>query len=111
MRSAGDEPAFAAPWEAAAFALRAHLVETGRLDPNAFAAALGEELRAGHRPADAGTAYFVAFVAALERTVAPLAAPDAPDALAAEREAWRRAAAATPHGEPIALERGRATAG
>jgi hypothetical protein len=100
-RNAG-EPAFAAPWEANAWALKAHLVETGQLDPARFAALLGEELRRGHAPADDGTAYFVAFVAALERAVAPLAPAEL---LAAEREAWREAAERTPHGDPIELRR------
>ena len=99
---AAEEPAFAAPWEATAFALRAHLVETGRLDANRFAALLGEALRENPAPADDGTAYFVAFVTALERAAATLATPDE---LAAERDAWTRAAAATPHGEPIELGR------
>ena len=99
---ADDEPAFAAPWEATAFALRAHLVETGRLDANRFAALLGEALREEPDPVDDGTAYFVAFVTALERAAAPLASPEE---LAAERDAWARAAAATPHGEPIELGR------
>lgn len=93
-----DEPRFAAPWEATAFALRGHLVERGDLDPVRFSALLGEELRAGHTAADDGTAYFVAFVRALERAVEPLAAPGELDR---ERSDWRDAAAATPHGAPI----------
>lgn len=92
-----EEP-FAAPWEAEAFALRAHLVATGALDPQRFSECLGEEMAAGHTPRDGGTAYFVAFVRALERAMAPVA--PAAD-LAAEQAAWTAAAAATPHGAPI----------
>ncbi|MEO1106084.1 MAG: hypothetical protein AAFW98_20515, partial [Pseudomonadota bacterium] len=68
-RAADDEPAFAAPWEAQAFALKAHLVAAGRLDANHFANLLGEEMRRNPSPADDGTAYFVAFVRALERAI------------------------------------------
>jgi hypothetical protein len=98
-----EGPAFAAPWEATAFALKAHLVATGIVDAGRFAALLGEELRKDHHARDEGTAYFVAFVAALERAIADIAPPAA---LAAEREAWRAAARATPHGRPITLQRG-----
>ena len=98
---AGDEPAFAAPWEAEAFALKAHLVEKGLLQADTFAALLGAELRADPAAADGGTGYFVAFVRALERAVAQIA-PAAE--LAAEQDAWREAAATTPHGEPIVLK-------
>lgn len=99
-----DEPAFAAPWEAQVFALKAHLVEAGHIRAGDFARLFGEALREPHQAADEGTAYFVAFVAALERAVAGLAPPAE---LAEEREAWQEAAAHTPHGEPIALKRHR----
>ncbi|WP_139312812.1 nitrile hydratase accessory protein [Acuticoccus yangtzensis] len=95
-----DGPAFAAPWEASAFALKAHLVARGLIDAGRFAALYGEELRAGHAAPEDGTADFVAFVRALERALAPVASDDD---FAAERERWRQAAAATPHGKPIHL--------
>jgi len=99
-----EEPAFAAPWEASAFALKAHLVARGHIDAGRFAALLGEALRQDPQPADEGTAYFVAFVTALERAATPLAAPQELDA---ERTLWREAAEATPHGEPVVLRRDR----
>jgi len=102
LASAPDEPAFAAPWEATAFAIKARLVEKGVLDPARFASLLGEELRKDHRPPDEGTAYFVAFVTALERAIADVAPPGT---LEAYRAAWRDAARATKHGEPITLSR------
>ncbi|RAI03639.1 nitrile hydratase accessory protein [Acuticoccus sediminis] len=95
-----DAPAFAAPWEATAFALRAHLLERGLIDPAAFAAIYGEELRRGHPAPEDGTADYVAFVRALERALAPIA-PDGD--LTAEQQRWRDAADATPHGQPITL--------
>ncbi|MCF3933637.1 nitrile hydratase accessory protein [Acuticoccus sp. M5D2P5] len=102
IRSDDDEPAFAAPWEATAFALKAHLVATGVLDAAAFATLLGEEMRKDHAAQDEGTAYFVAYVTALERAIATIAPPER---LAAEQAAWRAAAEATPHGAPIVLDR------
>lgn len=100
--AAADEPAFAAPWEAQAFALKAHLVEAGHLRADEFASLLGAAMRENPAAADDGTAYFVAFVTALERAVAAIASPGE---LAAERAAWHEAAEATPHGEPIELKR------
>lgn len=97
-----EDPHFAAPWEATAFALKAHLVATGKLDAAHFATLLGEEMRRGHTAQDDGTAYFVAYVTALERALVTLA-PGAE--LSAEQDAWRDAAAHTPHGEPIVLNR------
>ncbi|MBJ3776022.1 hypothetical protein [Acuticoccus mangrovi] len=101
-RATGEDPTFAAPWEATAFALKAVLVERGVIDASAFAAIFGEELRRDHRAQDDGTAYFVAFVAALERASAGLVSAEA---LRAEQADWRAAAEATPHGEPITLAR------
>lgn len=101
LARAEDGPAFAAPWEATAFALRAHLVERGIIGADRFAELLGEELARAPAARDDGTGYFVAFVAALERAVTEGAAD--PEALARERAAWRAAAEATPHGRPIVL--------
>jgi len=101
LAQAPATPAFAAPWEATAFALRAHLVERGALDANRFATLLGEELARDPAARDNGTAYFVAFVSALERAIAE--AGTVAQSLADERQAWRDAAAKTPHGEPITL--------
>ncbi|UOM36281.1 nitrile hydratase accessory protein [Acuticoccus sp. I52.16.1] len=95
-----DGPAFAAPWEATAFALRAHLLDRGLVDPARFAELYGEELRRGHAQPEDGTADYVAFVRALERAIAAVA-PEAD--LVAEQQRWRDAAASTPHGTPIAL--------
>ncbi len=95
-----DGPAFAAPWEATAFALRAYLLDRGVIDASAFAVFYGEELRRGHTPPEDGTADYVAFVRALERALEAVAS-DAD--LTAEQQRWRDAAAATPHGAPITL--------
>jgi hypothetical protein len=72
---------FAEPWEAQAYALAVQLSERGLLDLSAWTSAGGS-------------------LEALERVAGALAGPET---LAAHREAWTRAAARTPHGEPIEL--------
>ncbi len=54
-------------------------------------------------PGPGARGYYEAWVRALQRLLAErgLAAPEAVEATA---EAWRRAAEATPHGQPIRLE-------
>ena len=100
--SKSDSPNFAAPWEATAFALKAHLVAAGKLDAGRFSHILGEEMARGHTDQDDGTAYFVAFVTALERALLEI---DPGADLAAEQAAWRDAAEHTPHGAPIPQKR------
>lgn len=104
-----DEPAFAAPWEASAFALKEALLDSGLLAPAEWAEALGRERAASAAagepevlPDEPGTGYWRDAVRALERVLARKGAL-APAAVAERRAAWREAAAATPHGEPIAL--------
>ena len=51
---------------------------------------------------DDGSTYYRHWLAALERLVAEKGVASA-DALAVRRDAWDRAARATPHGQPILL--------
>jgi len=97
---AGPGRAFAAPWEAEAFALTVALHDAGVFAWPEWTAALGGRLAEG--AADGGD-YFVRWLEALEALLAErgLAAPEEVATLAA---AWRRAARATPHGQPIRLE-------
>lgn len=90
------EPSFAAPWQAQAFALAVALNEAGRLDWGEWTRAFGAA-RAGEGD------YFADWLATLERLLAArgIATPEEVQALAA---AWERAAAATPHGQPISLD-------
>lgn len=101
-----DGPVFREPWEARAFALALALHERGLFawsDWTATLAATIAEAQAGGDP-DCGDGYYRHWLAALERVVTTRAVASA-QALAARREAWQRAAAATPHGEPIELGR------
>jgi nitrile hydratase accessory protein len=94
-------PLFAAPWQAQAFAMTLHLHARGLFTWTQWAEALGAEIRAAG-PADDGSRYYEHWLAALEKMVAASGAPDA-RALHDRAEAWSRAAAATPHGQPIEL--------
>lgn len=97
-----DEPVFAEPWEAQAFALAVALNAKGLFTWPEWAAALSAELK-GPGVRDDGGDYYRHWLAALEKLVAEkgVAGHDEVDAMA---QAWHRAARATPHGRPILLE-------
>jgi nitrile hydratase accessory protein len=92
-----EDPAFAEPWEAEAFALAVALHERGLFTWPEWSAALGEEIR---RAPEAS--YYRQWLAALERLVTEKRVTDA-GTLAQYAEAWGRAAERTPHGTPIEL--------
>jgi nitrile hydratase accessory protein len=94
-------PVFAAPWQAQAFALTVQLHARGLFTWAEWAETLAAEIRAAGS-ADDGSRYYEFWLAALEKLVAARGAAD-PDTLSERAEAWRRAAAATPHGRPIEL--------
>lgn len=91
------EPVFAEPWEAQAFALVVALHDRGLFGWSEWAEALGAHTRATGRAAD-----YAAWIATLEGLLATRGIA-APERLAERRAAFARAAAATPHGEPIHL--------
>lgn len=99
-----DGPVFREPWEAQAFALAVHLKERGLFTWEEWAQALGAEISAAQEGGDAdlGDTYYHHWLAALERLVVSKgAAREA--GLEQTKEAWDRAAKATPHGQPIVL--------
>jgi nitrile hydratase accessory protein len=97
-----DAPVFAEPWQAQAFALTVALHERGLFTWSEWAAELSRQVA---RPGAAqdGSDYYQHWLTALEALIAEkgLAEAKTIDALAAS---WRRAAHATPHGQPILLE-------
>lgn len=97
-----DEPAFAEPWQAQAFALTVGLHEAGLFSWSEWAQALSAEVKHPDA-ADDGHDYYQHWLAALEKLLVDKGAalPADVDALTA---AWQRAAHATPHGKPILLE-------
>ncbi len=90
-----DAPVFSAPWEAQTFALVVSLHDAGLFTWTEWADALG---RSGHRTAD-----YALWLETIETLLAARGLTDA-SALEARRDAFARAAAATPHGQPILLE-------
>lgn len=91
-----EEPVFAEPWQASAFAMAVALHERGLFSWNEWAEALGAEVKSGDP-------YYDCWLRALEGLVSRTGA-------ASQREmeetaaSWRRAAQATPHGQPVLLE-------
>lgn len=103
-----DGPVFAEPWQAQAFALAVHLVESGYFDRSEWAEALGEEIRAAQSRGDPdlGGTYYRHWLNALERLCAAKGLAPQADVLQRTEE-WRRAYLDTPHGKPVVLpERG-----
>jgi nitrile hydratase accessory protein len=103
-RDRDGAPAFAAPWEAQAFAMTLALYERGLFTWNEWATALAGEIRTAQRAGDpdSGSTYYSHWLAALERLVAEKGVAPA-TVLTERRAAWDRAARATPHGQPITL--------
>lgn len=100
-----DGPVFREPWEAQAFALTLGLYRRGLFTWPEWAAALVAEIKRAQEAGDpdTGETYYRHWLAALERILAEKGVTD--DAtLGRYQEAWRRAAARTPHGQPILLD-------
>ena len=99
MNPGEQEPVFAEPWEAEAFAMAVKLNEAGIFGWSEWAETLGAELHAEpQRP------YYESWLAALERLVEVKGLMSASERLR-RIEAWDRAAKATPHGHPIVISR------
>ena len=90
-------PVFREPWEAEAFALTLALYDKGVFSWAEWTEALSQEIKA----AGAGD-YYDHWLHALEHLVVQKQVTTQ-DRLYEVRDAWERAAHATPHGEPIDL--------
>lgn len=97
-------PVFGEPWEARAFAMAVRLHEQGLFTWPQWAATLTEEITRAQAAGDpdTGDTYYRHWIAALERLVAAQGAASSEEQ-ERTREAWRRAADRTPHGQPIEL--------
>jgi nitrile hydratase accessory protein len=103
----GEEPVFREPWEAQAFALTLGLYQQGLFTWQEWTATLVAEIKRAQEAGDPdkGETYYLHWLAALERIIAEKGVAD--DAtLDHYRDAWRRAADRTPHGDPIVLDSG-----
>jgi nitrile hydratase accessory protein len=99
-----DEPVFAEPWQAQAFALAVRLSEQGHFTWKEWTAALADELKAATNRGepDDGSRYYEHWLAALELLVTAKGLSDSATLLA-RKEAWADAYRHTPHGKPVEL--------
>ncbi len=99
-----DGPVFAEPWQAQTFAMVVKLHEAGVFGWPEWTERLGAEIKAAQAAGDpdTGETYYRHWLGALERLIAEKTVLTAAE-LAERRDAWARAAAATPHGRPIVL--------
>ena len=102
-----DGRTFHEPWQAQAFALVVRLAESGAFSWREWTEALAGEIAAAG-PDDGGERYYEHWLAALEKLADAKGLTDAPERRA-RRDAWERAARATPHGEAILLRSGLGT--
>lgn len=98
-----DGPVFAEPWQAQAFAMTVRLHEAGSFTWSEWAETLGSEIAAAG-PDDPAENYYLHWLSALEKIVVRKQLLDGEDMMQ-RRDAWDRAARATPHGEAIELGR------
>jgi nitrile hydratase accessory protein len=92
-----DEPIFAEPWEAQAFALAVKLSEQGYFTWKEWSEALAAEIKAG-----ADRSYYQNWLRALERLVTAKGLTTS-GAIETRKEAWANAYRHTPHGKPVLL--------
>ena len=100
-----DGPIFREPWEAQAFAMALSLHQKGLFTWPEWTATLADEIKRAQAAGDpdAGDTYYRHWLNALERLVAEKGVADRATQTR-YRDAWERAADATPHGQPILLK-------
>ena len=99
-----EGPVFKEPWEAEAFAMTLNLHAQGHFTWPEWAQRLGAEISAARDAGDAdrGDTYYLHWLKALEGLVAEKGLLTTDD-LSKRKDAWDKAARATPHGRPIVL--------
>lgn len=103
-----EGPVFCEPWQAQAFAMTLALHDKGLFTWGQWAQTLGDVIAQAprHGDPDNGNTYYWHWLTALERIVQETGSVCA-QALDVRRQAWRDAAARTPHGQPIELMSGK----
>lgn len=99
-----DGPVFREPWEAQAFAMAVSLQKSGLFTWEKWTQTIGALIAADENPDTTGERYYHYWLNALEQLVAANT-PISSELLETRKNAWDRAARATPHGEVIKLGR------
>jgi len=99
-----QQPVFAEPWEAHAFAIAVKLAEKGLLKWSDWTDTLAEEIKKGGKlgQSDFGDTYYQFWLSALETILLEKNILKKSD-LKSTMEQWRRAYLSTPHGIPVKL--------
>ena len=99
-----QQPVFAEPWEAHAFAIAVKLSEKGLLKCSEWSAALAEEIKVAKEQGqpDFGNTYYQFWLSALETILLEKNILKKSD-LNSKMEQWRHAYLSTPHGNPVKL--------
>jgi nitrile hydratase accessory protein len=98
-----EGPVFREPWEAHAFAMTLALHERGVFTWTEWTATLAAEISATQATGGADPGYYQHWLAALERLIVGRGVATM-RVLEHYRDAWKAAAARTPHGQPITLQ-------
>ena len=96
-------PVFEAPWQARVFAMTLQAHEAGVFTWPEWAETLGAELAADTATGSNTRGYYDHWLCAFEKLLTQKSVA-ADGRLASLREAWDKAARATPHGQPILLK-------
>ena len=102
VRRDEEGPVFVEPWQAQAFAMAVKLHEHGVFSWKEWSEYLGAEINAAGSQPDRGD-YYDHWLAALEKIVEDKGVMGRDERLG-RKDAWDRAARATPHGKPIELK-------
>ena len=99
-----QQPVFAEPWEAHAFAIAVKLSEKGLFKWSEWTNALAEEIKESknQEQSDFGNTYYQFWLSALETILLEKNILKKSD-LKSMMEQWRRAYLSTPHGIPVKL--------
>jgi nitrile hydratase accessory protein len=99
-----NEPVFAEPWQAQAFAMAVTLLENKVFTWPEWADTLGEEIASAtdHAIPEDGSGYYELWLRALERLVGEKQLCDAGELSQLKRD-WKTAYESTPHGQPVVL--------
>ena len=99
-----EKPTFAEPWQAQALAMTVKLYEAGYFTWKEWTQLIGAEIATSKKLSEPDTeeTYYWCWLRAIEKLVSQKGLTSESE-LSEQRDAWERAARATPHGQPIEL--------